>query len=266
MPHYSGSFAQDHPRTRGEKPSICLLQSARMGSPPHTRGKETFFQLALTRSGITPAHAGKRPDRALNSQRQEDHPRTRGEKIKSAYIVDSPKGSPPHTRGKARSPARISMITGITPAHAGKRRLPSRKSPRARDHPRTRGEKAGGSYLSIGGMGSPPHTRGKAYSCMRGNVFGGITPAHAGKSVTHPMPLFCHEDHPRTRGEKYFQWRSRLPCAGSPPHTRGKVPLDGKQAYLGRITPAQAGKSNRPALQPLEAVDHPRTRGEKSQP
>ena len=72
---------RDHPRTRGEKlfcrPSFRSIG----GSPPHTRGKGTFSASVSFWHGITPAHAGKRKTGRLEQERDEDHPRTRGEKV-----------------------------------------------------------------------------------------------------------------------------------------------------------------------------------------
>ena len=50
---------KDHPRTRGEKPTVNHADVVRWGSPPHTRGKECDGECAGEESGITPAHAGK---------------------------------------------------------------------------------------------------------------------------------------------------------------------------------------------------------------
>ena len=72
---------------------------------------------------------------------------------------------------------------------------------------------------------------------------GGITPAHAGKSVTR-VPVV-------------------KPLKGSPPHTRGKVLRFLAIMFAGRITPAHAGKRTPSFLSDLQRRDHPRTRGEK---
>ena len=49
----------DHPRTRGEKSQIIGKNSAKSGSPPHTRGKVDKLFYCLIGCRITPAHAGK---------------------------------------------------------------------------------------------------------------------------------------------------------------------------------------------------------------
>ena len=94
-------WAQDHPRTRGEKPEDALHQRGVIGSPPHTRGKVELAQ--ILKIG------------------QADHPRTRGEKDAVTSASRIAPGSPPHTRGKAAERQQRFIQTGITPAHAGKR-------------------------------------------------------------------------------------------------------------------------------------------------
>ena len=50
---------RDHPRIRGEKKLGAETEHREKGSPPHTRGKETFGLLHLVAVRITPAYAGK---------------------------------------------------------------------------------------------------------------------------------------------------------------------------------------------------------------
>ena len=152
-------------------------------------------------------------------------------------------GSPPHTRGKVRHLSHIPQLVGITPAHAGKSPWTAPKRQRNGDHPRTRGEKHFLGVSQCHNQGSPPHTRGKAVKSDIPVSLVGITPAHAGKSNFFAAPCLCGGDHPRTRGEKSLSASQRIRKPGSPPHTRGKVPV--RQPHPGT------------------GWDHPRTRGEK---
>ena len=74
------SDAEDHPRTRGEKSSITGILSPKLGSPPHTRGKDTDHMNENIFMRITPAHAGKSAWSSYEIRNKKDHPRTRGEK------------------------------------------------------------------------------------------------------------------------------------------------------------------------------------------
>ena len=51
------------------------------------------------------------------------------------------------------------------------------------DHPRMRGEKACKSSICAQSMGSPPHARGKAEQLLNSDLWKGITPECAGKSI-----------------------------------------------------------------------------------
>ena len=54
--------------------------TARDGSPPLTRGKESHLPKSLDQSRITPAYAGKRDMDFVVEANNRDHPRLRGEK------------------------------------------------------------------------------------------------------------------------------------------------------------------------------------------
>ena len=92
---------------------------------------------------------------------------------------------------------------------------------------------------------------------------GGITPAHAGKSLDFGTAGQAAQDHPRTRGEKAFFSVEKSTLPGSPPHTRGKGITAKTTRTTKRITPAHAGKRGRGWLPVAWKGDHPRTRGEK---
>ena len=173
-------------------------------------------------------------------------------------------GSPPRMRGKGPPIVPAIFPIGITPAHAGKRGEALRNVPAARDHPRTCGEKEYTRAEDGQLTGSPPHMRGKVRDFEQRVVFGGITPAHAGKSHVSAGSGRVFEDHPRTCGDKIaladlpdaFPWStpahagksadSMAACfqtLGSPPHMRGKASVKAPTMAGSRIAPAHAGKS-----------------------
>ena len=133
---------RDHPRTCGEKSLNKLPKLLILGSPPHMRGKAPNADSSASGSGITPAHAGKRPLRTQLQGNFRDHPRTCGEKQCAPCPRACLVGSPPHMRGKAPNADSSASGSGITPAHAGKRILSSISFPSIGDHPRTCGEKS----------------------------------------------------------------------------------------------------------------------------
>ena len=172
--------------------------------------------------GITPAHAGKRTFAVAFRGSRRDHPRTRGEKLQLRLFGLRQLGSPPHTRGKAATPAVRAAATRITPAHAGKSGFALNIRSKRRDHPRTRGEKTVTLSKKRFPVGSPPHTRGKGTPALQSSRCGRITPAHAGKRGNVVRQGSSRRDHPRTRGEK-SRTLSLL-------------------TVIRRITPAHAGK------------------------
>ena len=72
----------DHPRPCGEKVGVRVRVRAGGGSPPPMRGKVhmAFYPPLI---GITPAHAGKSPYMLTLTQKNWDHPRPCGEKIRA---------------------------------------------------------------------------------------------------------------------------------------------------------------------------------------
>ena len=167
------------------------------------RGKVSKEFFTKSGKGITPAHAGK----SYSLKPLSTHPR----------------GSPPHMRGKGSENDGLHYDSRITPAHAGKRNHHLKIKSICRDHPRTCGEKQGGTSFLESGLGSPPHMRGKVRPPPLSGSPVGITPAHAGKSTL-------------SIGSAYGK-------LGSPPHMRGKVRLSSGYLATKRITPAHAGKS-----------------------
>ena len=105
------------------------------------RGKAFDPSLIILNKRITPAYAGKREFRRVQTLLHQDHPRLCGEK--SAEIM-------------AEHDAE-----GITPAYAGKRVPKIPQTQRTRDHPRLCGEKGGFRHLASLDLGSPPPMRGK---------------------------------------------------------------------------------------------------------
>ena len=137
----------------------------------------------------------------------------------------------------------VFITIGITPAHAGKRSPCDQGYQESQDHPRTRGEKYREGMAHMKKVGSPPHTRGKAFTLSEPVKAGRITPAHAGKRRSFPRLLRPAGDHPRTRGEKPFFRVCVRYKPGSPPHARGKGLAVPCRPVADGITPARAGKS-----------------------
>ena len=191
-PAYAGKRAKrsglkvaprDHPRVCGEKHIEQIPQFLPMGSPPRMRGKGSRVIRALRVSGITPAYAGKRAGLALLLPLAGDHPRVCGEKSQKPPGIWAGEGSPPRMRGKATRSCFWQLLTGITPAYAGKRVSYIAGRQYRGDHPRVCGEKVVPTQSMVSCLGSPPRMRGKVIRCSICHRGSGITPAYAGKSI-----------------------------------------------------------------------------------
>ena len=131
------------------------------------RGKELKSPKLRTKTGITPAYAGKSCRSAFTFSTMSDHPRLCGEKFDQLFNVMCAVGSPPPMRGKASSFENPADCSGITPAYAGKSVLQLCQRHEHRDHPRLCGEKQTGDSDAVKIMGSPPPMRGKEAGIKR---------------------------------------------------------------------------------------------------
>ena len=89
-----------------------------------------------------------------------------------------------------------------------------------------------------------------------------ITPAHAGKTSSHPRNTIHEPDHPRACGENTRSMIPEVINNGSPPRMRGKLSRNFRFFACRRITPAHAGKTLRLAMACAIRADHPRACGE----
>ena len=85
-------------------------------------------------------------------------------------------------RGKETLDKLGKALTGITPAHAGKRISSIIVLCNDKDHPRPCGEKYLLVSMYLDHKGSPPPMRGKVIVYLKYPLVFRITPAHAGKS------------------------------------------------------------------------------------
>ena len=104
--------------------------------------------------------------------------------------------------------------------------------------------------------------RGKRISVRLNSLSDGITPAHAGKTSSCPLPFCIPADHPRACGENEREDGMVEVLCGSPPRMRGKLSLHPLNRHRFRITPAHAGKTPMSISMHLRLPDHPRACGE----
>ena len=227
------------------------------------RGKAGDKVAALSRPGITPACAGKRPSTAPRHRVQWDHPRVCGEKLWTGLRSPTDLGSPPRVRGKVIWQLLAPTNGGITPACAGKSIRSAPSSVLFWDHPRVCGEKDAYTQWKAQPKGSPPRVRGKVAHHPSDHPVNGITPACAGKRGSSIINRIGNRDHPRVCGEKHFPHGISITLRGSPPRVRGKGEQLVELLKHSGITPACAGKRIPRCSKRNTGGDHPRVCGEK---
>ena len=259
----SRSRQRDHPRSRGEyvrPPRTCTPPN---GSSPLSRGIRAPRNNSSGSNRIIPALAGNTWGRRRRRGGHQDHPRSRGEYVRTTLNLHVRHGSSPLSRGihvhkdgvllEARI---IPALAGNTPRHCAARR-------RAWDHPRSRGE-----YLLVEGCGeavegSSPLSRGiladefgrlgtlRIIPALAGNTRsptgrrprGRIIPALAGNTGAWDLIIAVGQDHPRSRGEYSGLQRLSIRRKGSSPLSRGILPCPRLNSRAERIIPALAGNT-----------------------
>ena len=174
---------RDHPRVCGEKGGTGALAQYKVGSPPRMRGKVDVLPEIDPLIRITPAYAGKSTTACRIDTSNWDHPRVCGEKYQAGEAQRQSQGSPPRRRGKVIVSRNLCLLSGITPAYAGKRSGLLRSTTCAGDHPRVCGEKRICAKRIQQQQGSPPRMRGKVLAALMPTNALGITPAYAGKRL-----------------------------------------------------------------------------------
>ena len=254
------------PAYAGSTSSPASRRMVTPGSSPHTRGAPAVMGCWPSARRIIPAYAGSTRPEFLRGQGVEDHPRIRGEH--DARSVQGPfdSGSSPHTRGARRLGGPRDRGAGIIPAYAGSTAQRIAVDGAPPDHPRIRGEHTAPANGTIFADGSSPHTRGALALGDHVGVGPGIIPAYAGSTPPSVTLGGSSWDHPRIRGEHPPALGVLTANAGSSPHTRGALLHKKFNSSRDRIIPAYAG-STRAAARPMwPGADHPRIRGEHTDP
>ena len=173
----------DHPRVCGEKTRNSVIKSYMKGSPPRVRGEDGVIEATSYSTRITPACAGRSVVGINQNQLVQDHPRVCGEKASTRQVKVQVAGSPPRVRGEVDADRPAVLHDGITPACAGRRKIPRGTRRPKPDHPRVCGEKSDGAFLATVTQGSPPRVRGEAGGSRFKPRGIGITPACAGRRI-----------------------------------------------------------------------------------
>ena len=113
-------LSRKHPRGRGEDDSRYSHPSAKVETPPRTRGRPTTIRSGTDTGGNTPADAGKTFSYLLLVFVLRKHPRGRGEDFLLLLRRKVCTETPPRTRGRQTAVENAAPVEGNTPADAGK--------------------------------------------------------------------------------------------------------------------------------------------------
>ena len=174
---------------------------AAAGSPPRMRGPRQSFLQYFFPIGITPAHAGTTHHNQELQRIHQDHPRACGDHSQCYSGLFKSRGSPPRMRGPRSRHHLLVRPSGITPAHAGTTASSGINRVIFQDHPRACGDHplVGPAGLLL--VGSPPRMRGPLAAAPGIRLVSGITPAHAGTTITVAISATTGGDHPRACGD-----------------------------------------------------------------
>ena len=176
-----GRQGGDHPRGCGEKSYRPPAVETPLGSSPRVRGEARYLRARRRSGGIIPAGAGRSLAKINYTDRQRDHPRGCGEKLRSRVDMKTVAGSSPRVRGEVQVCMMKVLPAGIIPAGAGRSGTGRGWSWRGWDHPRGCGEKTPQRNNLATMRGSSPRVRGEGVALVRESGRRGIIPAGAGR-------------------------------------------------------------------------------------
>ena len=178
------------------------------------------------------------------------------------YVLTTPWGSSPLTRGAPDLRSCCHRSAGLIPAHAGSTVSWSLFMISPSAHPRSRGEHKVPAALHRVAAGSSPLTRGARAAPGPRNEVLGLIPAHAGSTSSPWEPGPGRSAHPRSRGEHRVAERGKSRLPGSSPLTRGAPRGRAGKVPAARLIPAHAGSTTPAPANPSGGPAHPRSRGE----
>ncbi len=192
---------REHPRSRGENKSNLNTQGRGGGTSPLARGKlgSTTFRESI--DGNIPARAGKTGFVRRFAWRLGEHPRSRGENLKSISASAPVYGTSPLARGKHELGTVSRFAERNIPARAGKTPAEPDGQRHCWEHPRSRGENLLINRISGKRRGTSPLARGKLRMSMCSPIRRGNIPARAGKTGFRRITWSLTAEHPRSRGE-----------------------------------------------------------------
>ncbi len=153
------------------------------GPSPRARGAGRQRGAREFGGGTIPACAGSRTPQMRGRSSRRDHPRVRGEQLRSGDDTGTHTGPSPRARGADGVPTWSVIVTRTIPACAGSSGVAGYTGFPRRDHPRVRGEQARMSASVVAELGPSPRARGADHRQHQLQAPGGTIPACAGSRL-----------------------------------------------------------------------------------
>ena len=138
--HCCRSLRRNHPRSCGKDLLRVAGQPHSQESPPLVRERLPASFSSASLAGITPARAGKTLNVPLKKTSNGNHPRSCGKDLMGVPGNVAAGESPPLVRERQTVELAVRVVTGITPARAGKTLCRTINTPFSRNHPRSCGK------------------------------------------------------------------------------------------------------------------------------
>mgnify|MGYP000739254638 CR=1 FL=1 len=213
--------AGDHPRVRGEQPTVTHSPGTMTGPSPRARGAVRGSSVSRSGRGTIPACAGSTTGGTPRPRSARDHPRVRGEHQRRAVLAGAEDGPSPRARGARRVGAGWERAVGTIPACAGSTDDHCHYRHRGGDHPRVRGEHISRVIGQQMVLGPSPRARGAPPGGGANPGVLGTIPACAGSTVACRELRRQYGDHPRVRGEHSSAVALMVTSTGPSPRARG---------------------------------------------
>ena len=149
-----------HPRVRGERHGLTMVDRRSPGSSPRSRGTAGYIDPGRLYRRFIPAFAGNGLAATRFISASTVHPRVRGERPLAVYRVQWRYGSSPRSRGTEVGRERGRCPRRFIPAFAGNGPRSVSFFQHVPVHPRVRGERFGVLICGRRSGGSSPRSRG----------------------------------------------------------------------------------------------------------
>ena len=260
-PNQYGSSAA-HPRERGDDIVKALVGMGPDGSSPRAGRRLVGICRECPRVRLIPASGETTASGSMVTRPGAAHPRERGDDSASAMGPASANGSSPRAGRRLRGAGARFRARRLIPASGETTPRAARCAPRARAHPRERGDDIGSTVEGCVGAGSSPRAgRRRLLRCRRRAVHR-LIPASGETTGRSTGARQCGWAHPRERGDDVHRGEYDQRSVGSSPRAgRRRRRAVGRRGRI-RLIPASGETTTASQAARGQSRAHPRERGD----